>query len=169
MMKNLFIFAHPNISNSKINKCLKETILNNLKDFDGEVLDLHEEYPDFNINFKKEKERALSSENIIFLFPIHWYSMTPMLKQYMDIVFVKGFAYGDQFSLEGKGWAALTSSGKTKEAYGEMGHSLEELMKFFELSMSYIKMEKLGWINNYGAKEEKLKNSLEQLKNILNI
>jgi|GEM_PF-2635833 len=70
-MKNLFIFAHPNLSSSNINASLKESITNNLEEYNAEILDLHEEYPEFKIDVQKEQKRILSADNIIFVFPIY--------------------------------------------------------------------------------------------------
>jgi len=168
-MKNLFIFAHPNLSSSNINASLKESITNNLEEYNAEILDLHEEYPEFKIDVQKEQKRILSADNIIFVFPIYWYSLTPILKQYLDVVLKYGFAYGDKFSIKGKGWIALTSSGKDKEGYENLGYSIEELMIFFELSMKYMKLNKLGWINNYGAKKDNIEDSLNDLKKYLKL
>ena len=164
---NLFIIAHPNLKNSNINKTIKKHLIKNKLIYNADILDLHETYPNFDIDFNKEKDRVLRADIIIFVFPIYWYSITPILKQYIDIVFKKGFAYGEKFELKGKKWIAWTSSGKTKEGYKNLDHSLENLLKHFELSMNLIKMENIGFINNYGANVENIKDNISTIEKII--
>lgn len=165
-MNNLIIIAHPNTKESKISIEIKKYFASNNKE-NNEIVDLYEEYPDFKINVEKEQERLIKAENIIFVFPIYWYSVTPLLKQYMDKVFLYNFSYGNNYKLENKKWLAVTSSGKTKEGYKEIGKSLSDLTIFFDLTMSFMKLKKIGWINNFGAKEENIEKNIKEIKTLL--
>ncbi|MGT2357467.1 NAD(P)H-dependent oxidoreductase [Staphylococcus aureus] len=42
--------------------------------------DLYREYPDFIINVKREQELVENHDNIIFQFPLYWYSSPSLLK-----------------------------------------------------------------------------------------
>ncbi|WP_258552789.1 NAD(P)H-dependent oxidoreductase [Helicobacter fennelliae] len=44
------------------------------------------------------REQALleSAQNIIFQFPVYWFSCPPLLRKYFDDVFTHGWAYGSK-------------------------------------------------------------------------
>ena len=165
-MKNLIIIAHPNIKKSKISSKIKQYFETREED-EQIILDLYEEYPDFKIDIKKEQKTLLEADNIVFVFPIQWYSWTPLLKQYIDDVFAYNFAYGPNFSLENKRWLAVTSSGRTVESYEELGKSLEELTEHINLTMEFVKLKKVDWINNFGAKKENINATIREIEKLI--
>ncbi|AGH81043.1 NAD(P)H dehydrogenase (quinone) [Psychromonas sp. CNPT3] len=93
MKKVLVLLAHPNIETSTINNALFKvaTLTKNITS-----VDLYKEYPDFKINIKKEQQRLLAHDVIVFLFPLYWYSTPALLKQWQDSVLEYGFAYGSK-------------------------------------------------------------------------
>ncbi len=117
MKKTVIILAHPNLDNSIANKIITEEVskLDNV-----EVHNIAKLYPDFNIDAKAEQEALLNAERIIFQYPIYWYNMPPILKQWFDQVLTYGFAYGEgTYKLEGKEMMASLTTGGPEEAYTE--------------------------------------------------
>ena len=66
-MKTLVILAHPDINESRANKRWKEELLKYPQEI--EVHELYKEYPDWNIDVKREQELLVKYEHIIFQFP----------------------------------------------------------------------------------------------------
>lgn len=129
----LVIFAHPNRAQSRVNRKMREAI-------EGLVgvtfVDLYEEYPDFFIDVKREQERLLRHQLIIFQHPLYWYSSPPLLKEWLDLVLERGFAYGEGGNaLQGKDFLQVISTGAPAEAYqadGYHGFTITELLRPFE-------------------------------------
>ena len=90
MMKTLMILAHSNIQNSLANKIIAEQISQLA---DTEVRNLGQLYPDFQIDIAAEQQALLQADLIIFQYPFHWYSVPGILKEWMDRVFLFGFAF----------------------------------------------------------------------------
>ena len=78
IMKTLVILVHPDMENSKANKRWKEELLKYPDEI--EIHELYKEYPDWNINVKKEQELIEKYDHIIFQFPLYWFSCPPLLK-----------------------------------------------------------------------------------------
>jgi len=115
MKKTVMILAHPNLDNSIANKVIAEEVskLENV-----EVRDIAKLYPDFNIDVKAEQESLLNAERIIFQYPMYWYNMPPILKQWFDQVLSYGFAYGEgTYKLEGKEFMVSITTGGPEEQY----------------------------------------------------
>lgn len=96
MIKNkkkvLILFAHPNQRNSRINLPL----FNMAKKIPGiTTVDLYAEYPSYYINSEREQKRLLTHDVIIFQYPMYWYSMPSLLKEWQDAVLEYNFAYGE--------------------------------------------------------------------------
>lgn len=128
MSKILLIVAHPALEKSRNNIRLIKAAesLENVT-----VRDLYELYPRFSINTKKEQQYLEQSDIIILLHPFYWYSTPALMKQYLDMVFVHGWAYGkDGNKLADKIiFNALTTSG-TRESYNWNEHNRFPLSSF---------------------------------------
>ena len=83
MTKILILFAHPLYEKSRIHKALKKAIP---ETSDITFRDLYELYPDFNINIKQEQQLLIDHDIIIWQHPVYWYSVPPLLKQWIDMV-----------------------------------------------------------------------------------
>ncbi len=115
-MRNiLLVVAHPILEKSRNNIRLVKAAES--LDF-VTIRDLYELYPRFSINTKKEQEYLEQHDLIILQHPFYWYGTPALLKQYFDMVFVHGWAYGkDAAKLEGKlMFNSLTTSG-SRESY----------------------------------------------------
>ena len=129
----LVVLAHPALERSRANRamavgaeCTPEVRLH----------DLYELYPDYLIDVPAEQARLLAHDTIVLQFPLYWYSCPALLKEWIDLVWLHGFAYGEQGeALRGKTLACACSTGGRDNAYGPFGHnrfSMEEFLRPFE-------------------------------------
>ena len=87
----LILFAHPAFERSRINRRLVDAI----KKVDGvELRDLYELYPDFDVDVDAEQQALLQHDIVVLHHPLYWYSVPPLLKQWIDLVLEHGWAYG---------------------------------------------------------------------------
>ena len=59
-----------------------------------DVRDLYTLYPDYLIDVAAEQAALSGVELLVWLHPVHWYGMTPLLKLWADEVLAFGWAYG---------------------------------------------------------------------------
>lgn len=125
----LILFAHPLFEKSRIHHALVQSIPKNIG---IHFHDLYELYPDFNIDIRKEQKMLLDFDIIVWQHPLYWYSIPPMLKQWIDTVLEFGWAYGKNGdALKGKYLIQIMSSGGKPEAYAHDGrnkHTIQEFM-----------------------------------------
>lgn len=121
MNKILLVVAHPALEKSRNNIRLMKAA----EKLDNVVIrDLYELYPRFSINTAKEQSYLEKSNIIILQHPFYWYGVPALMKQYLDMVFTHGWAYGKEgHQLEGKIlFNALTTSG-SRESYSPEEHN----------------------------------------------
>jgi glutathione-regulated potassium-efflux system ancillary protein KefG len=121
MSKILLITAHPALEKSRNNIRLMKAA----DSIDDVVIrDLYELYPRFFINTEIEQQYLEQSQVIILQHSFYWYGIPALMKQYLDMVFTHGWAYGkDGNKLQDKIlFNALTTSG-TRESYHENEHN----------------------------------------------
>ena len=133
MKRATIIFAHPFYEQSISNRL----IISTLKEHDGyEVRDLCSLYPDFKIDVPREQEALLQSEVVVLQFPLFWYSVPAIIKQWMDMVLEHGFAFGSKGDkLKGKHLIVSFTIGGDRESYTPLGYNhfrIEEFLKMFE-------------------------------------
>ncbi|WP_455035900.1 NAD(P)H-dependent oxidoreductase [Leptotrichia massiliensis] len=115
-MKTLVILAHPNINESRANKRWKEELLKYPQEI--EVHELYKEYPDWNIDVKREQELLIKYEHIIFQFPLYWFNCPPLLKKWLDEVFEYNWTYGSNGDkLKNKKIGLAVTAGGKREYY----------------------------------------------------
>ena len=90
------------------------------------VQDLYETYPDFDVDGERERALLHAAQLIVFLHPFRWYGMPSLMKEWMEVVLLPGWAYGTgqgarQSALRGKTLWLATSTGSGPEAYGPAG------------------------------------------------
>ncbi len=137
MKKILVIYAHPNYAHAKINQALIEKI-KNLNQVT--VHNLYEYYPHEKLDVKYEQQLLLEHDLIIFQFPFSWYSVTPLLKKWIDEVLTVGFAYGlNGDKLHGKSLMLCTTTSGSANNYTheQLGITLNELLKPIEYTAKY--------------------------------
>lgn len=150
-MKKLVIITHPNIEESIVNKTWQSKLEENTDTF--VVYSLYEEYPNLDFDIKKEQQLLESYNEIIFQFPIHWYSTPYALKKYIDVVFEYGWAFGPEGNkLSGKKIGFAVSTGGPEESYNSpTGISIKNLLNDFYLTFEYCGCELLETHVFYGA------------------
>ena len=79
----LVLFAHATPHLSRVNRRLAEAA----RLVEGVYLhDLYENYPDFYIDPAREHALLAQAGTVVFLFPLQWYSMPALLKEWIDVV-----------------------------------------------------------------------------------
>ena len=61
------------------------------------IHELYKEYPDSNINIKREQKLVESHQNLVFQFPIFNFSSPSLLKKWIDAVLICGWFYGKKW------------------------------------------------------------------------
>lgn len=115
MARVLIQFAHPAFSKSRAHRALIEAA----SGVDGVTInDLYELYPDLNVDVKREQALVSVHDIIVLQFPIYWYSGPALIKQWLDLVFEYGWAYGhDGTAVRQKGLMCAVSCGSDRDAY----------------------------------------------------
>lgn len=115
----IVLYAHPHGRRSTANRQLIEAVAG----LPGvAVRDLYERYPDYDIDVRAEQEAARGAELIVFQYPTYWYSLPPLLKQWIDSVLAHGWAYGPGgTALAGKHLWCVTTTGGEQAAYAPSG------------------------------------------------
>jgi len=144
MKKILILFAHPALEKSRIN----QGMIQQTQGVPGLTFhDLYQRYPDFYIDVQHEQELLLQHDIIVLHHPLYWYSVPPLMKQWIDLVLEHGWAYGHTGNmLRGKRLLNAITAGGGKEAYCDRGYNrytIREFMKPFEqtaclCSMTYL-------------------------------
>lgn len=169
--KILVLFAHPRYENSRIQFSLVKAIksLPHVK-----IHDLYEEYPEFNIDIKKEQELLLAHDIIIWMHPFYWYSAPPIMKQWIDLVLEYGWAYGKNGTqLKDKIIFNCISSGGPKESYqkdGFHGFTVHEFLRPFQRTATLCNMQYIAPYFVHGShriSDEELNQHAIKFKNIL--
>ncbi|OYQ38048.1 NAD(P)H oxidoreductase [Flavobacterium cyanobacteriorum] len=128
--KILIIFAHPLFEKSNAHKALVSAIPDSAN---ITFHDLYQEYPEFDIDIKREQELLNNHNIIIWQHPMYWYSCPPLLKQWIDIVLEHGWAYGKEgFALKGKLLLQAITTGGRKESYSASGRNMFTIPQLLE-------------------------------------
>ena len=83
-----------------------------------ELRELYALYPDYLIDVAAEQAALAAADLLVWLHPLHWYGMTPLLKLWADEVLSFGWAYGPGgTALRGKDLWLVVSTGGGEQAY----------------------------------------------------
>jgi glutathione-regulated potassium-efflux system ancillary protein KefF len=119
----LVLAAHPQIEHSHVNRALMHAAA----EPGGariEVRDLYALYPDYLIDVEAEQAILAQARMVVWLHPIHWYSMPPLMKLWLDEVLSFGWAYGPGgHALQGKDLWLVASTGGPVESYHPAGYN----------------------------------------------
>ena len=162
MARVLVLFAHPRTDRSVANTALIAAA----RAIDGvELVDLYAEYPDFDIDIDREQRRLLESDNLVLQHPVYWYSSPALLKEWQDLVFEHGFAYGSEgTALEGKVMLQVATCGTAREAYKKRGkyeNELRTLFSPFEQTAKFCGMRYLAPFGVFSAEDAVEENRLD--------
>ena len=123
MAQILVIAAHPQLDHSRATRSLMEAA-SRLDPARVEVRDLYALYPDYFIDVATEQKLLLQAQMVVWLHPVHWYAMPPLLKLWLDEVFAFGWAYGPGGrALAGKDLWLAASTGGPQDSYRPDGYN----------------------------------------------
>lgn len=161
-MKTLVIVSHPYPEQSKVISAL-EQVAKSISDIN--VRNLETLYGNDPMAFDIAAEQAACEDmdRIIFLFPIHWFNLTPMLKAYLNAVWTYGWAFGpDGTALKDKEMLVVASAGASQHTYSHAGliqSTAEEVLIPMKASALYVGMkykEPVVFYNALGASESQV-------------
>lgn len=138
----LLVLAHPALERSRANRALAKAA----KGLSGVTFkDLYETYPDFVVDIEAEQEALVKHDVIALQFPLYWYSTPALMKEWLDLVWLHGFAYGeDGVALKGKKLFVACSTGASAKAYHAHGYnrfSMDEFLRPLEQTAHLCGME----------------------------
>ncbi|WP_299709540.1 NAD(P)H-dependent oxidoreductase [uncultured Tenacibaculum sp.] len=150
-MKKLVIVTHPNIEASTINKKWIENLQKNPEKYT--IHSLYGEYPSLDFDIAKEQALIEQYDEIIFQFPLHWFSTPYALKKYIDDVFTYGWAFGEGGDkIQGKKIGLAVSTGGDEEVYkAPNGIPVKELLNDVILVFKFCGAEFTDLHTLYGA------------------
>ena len=123
MAQVLVIAAHPQLEHSRATRSLMDAA-RRLDPARVQVRDLYAIYPDYCIDVAAEQALLVEEQLVVWLHPVHWYAMPPMLKLWLDEVFAFGWAYGPGGrALAGKDLWLAASTGGPQESYRPDGYN----------------------------------------------
>jgi glutathione-regulated potassium-efflux system ancillary protein KefF len=121
MANVLVLCAHPHLEHSTVIRALKAAAQATGQ---ATVRDLYALYPDYSIDVAAEQAVLRAADLVVWLHPVHWYGMTPLLKLWVDEVLAFGWAYGPAgTALRGKDLWLVASTGGSESAYRPDGHN----------------------------------------------
>lgn len=142
-MKTLVIVSHPYPEQSNAIMALQKAAL---QQNDVTVRNLENLYgADLSrFDVAAEQRAAEQADRIVFLFPIHWFNLTPMLKAYLNAVWAYGWAFGSGSALKGKEMQVVVTAGATAFTYSANGlikSCMEEVLTPMKASAYYVGMK----------------------------
>ncbi len=152
-LRILVLVAHPDLAASRVNRAM----LARIADLSGvTVVPLYDAYPDFRIDVRREQAACVAHDVIVLQHPLFWYSSPSLLKEWIDRVLVRGWAYGTGGdALRGKSMLSAVSSNAEEAAYCAVGrnrHTLEDLLAPFRQTAWHCGMDYLTPFAFYGAR-----------------
>ena len=117
----LVLTAHPQMEHSRVNRRLMHSaqrVVGTGANRSVLVRDLYALYPDYLIDVSEEQALLAKARLVVWQHPIHWYSMPPLMKLWVDEVLGFGWAYGpDGHALRGKDLWLVSSTGGPDDSY----------------------------------------------------
>ncbi len=171
MKRIVIILAHPQFQLSHVNKAMIEaaSTLDHVT-----IHDLYEASPDFHIRVRKEQKRLLEHDIVVLQYPFQWYSTPSLLKEWLDLVLQRGWAYADgDRALNGKSLLCAVSTGGHEDSYGKKGynrHTIETFMSPMAQTAHLCHMNYLPPLFFYDAHHatpKKIKDHAEQYRKLL--
>ncbi|CAD7564490.1 NAD(P)H-dependent oxidoreductase [Escherichia coli] len=143
-MKTLVIVSHPYPNQSTVIQALQNAV-QDLKDVTVRNLESLYGNKTESINIQAEQDACNDMDRIVFLYPTHWFNLTPMLKAYLNQVWTYGWAFGPGGeALKGKELLVVTSAGASEFTYSHEGlikSSMEEVLTPLKASALYVGMK----------------------------
>lgn len=113
-VRTLVVYAYPALERARISPAMADAV----RDLPGLTLhDLYEVYPDFTIDVPAEHRLMYDHDLIVLQFPLYWFSIPSLLKEWMDLSWSRGFAFGEGAKLKGRTLMCAVSTGANRDAY----------------------------------------------------
>lgn len=162
-MKTLVIVTHPSIEASVINRRWVEELKKYPEKYT--IHELHKVYPDGNIDVEKEQHFIESHSNLILQFPVYWFNSPPLLKKWLDDVFVYGWAHGSNGGdkLKNRKVALAVSAGSKKKIIvkkEDIAIHLSSYYLLFETTFLYCNADYRSFFAFYGTEKESGENEI---------
>jgi glutathione-regulated potassium-efflux system ancillary protein KefF len=154
MAEIVVIVAHPQMQHSRVNVQLMRAAAR-AAPARVEVRDLYALYPDYFIDAAAEQAAIADATLVIWQHPVHWYSMPPLMKLWLDEVFAFGWAYGPGGqALRGKDLWPVLSTGGPQDSYRPDGYNryfFDAFLPPYEQSAALVGMRMLPPLLLHGA------------------
>ncbi len=167
-MKTLIVVAHPNLNDSKVNASWVKELTKYPEEFYVHNLYDAEEQGEFNI--LEEQKLVEKYDKLILQFPIYWFNCPPLMKKWLDEVFLAGWAYGDNNRMKNRVVGLIITAGikeNSYERFGKYKYTLQEILLPFQVTFNYMEANYKGFYAFYGAEHEstnsRIKNSLPEM------
>lgn len=168
-MKTLVIVSHPYPEQSHAIKALQATAA---QGGDVEVRNLEALYGSdpgaFDVTAEQKAHEGV--DRVVYLFPIHWFNLTPMLKAYMNQVWTYGWAFGPNgTALKGKEMLVVATAGASEHTYSDTGlvqSTIDEVLTPMKASALYVGMryaKPLAFFEAMGATPETVEGFKQRL------
>jgi glutathione-regulated potassium-efflux system ancillary protein KefG len=169
--KILILFAHPALHKSRVNAIM----IDEVKGLEGVTFrNLYEEYPDFQIDIKREQQYLLDHDIIVWHHPFYWYSAPAILKEWIDLVLEHGFAYGREGkALKGKAVISAITTGGRRESYQSDGfnrYTINQFLAPFNRTVTLCNMNYLPPFVIHGShlfEQEAIDQAAQEYKNMV--
>jgi glutathione-regulated potassium-efflux system ancillary protein KefF len=156
MARLLLIVAHPELEHSRVGATLAG-VAQRLAD-EGlaiEIRDIYTLYPDYLVDAAAEQAALDQADLVVWLHPIHWYGMPPLMKLWLDEVFAFGWAYGPGGTrLAGRDLWLVTSTGGSEHSYRSDGYNryfFDSFMPPYDQTAALVGMRFLPPLVLHGA------------------
>ncbi|MBL8324788.1 MAG: NAD(P)H-dependent oxidoreductase [Rubrivivax sp.] len=150
MAEILVIAAHPTLEHSRASRALLAVLPPHAPaaaDRRIEVRDLYALYPDYFIDVAAEQQALAAARLVVWLHPVHWYSMPPLLKLWLDDVLAFGWAYGPGGrALHGKDLWLVASTGGDEASYRPGGHNRHTFDAFLPPYEQTARLTGMRWL-----------------------
>ncbi len=126
MTEIVVVAAHPQIAHSHVTRALVQACAQAAaaQPVRLEVRELYALYPDYFLDIAAEQAALQAARLVVWLHPIYWYSMPPLMKLWLDEVFAFGWAYGPGGqALRGKDLWLACSTGGPEASYRPDGYN----------------------------------------------
>ena len=136
----LVVISHPTLEKSKIHTAIISVAQD--RGFDIHHIDQHCD-PNGGFDVRSEQELLEKYDTIILQFPLYWYTVPAILKQYLDEVLTSDWAYDLRHALQGKTFAIVvtTAGGEVDYSHtGDVKFTLDELMAPLKATASFTRM-----------------------------
>jgi glutathione-regulated potassium-efflux system ancillary protein KefF len=172
-MKTLVIVSHPTIEQSTVIRTLQSEAE---KTTDVTVRNLEKLYGNNTNAFDIEAEQSAHEgiDRIVYLYPIHWFNLTPMLKAYLNQVWTYGWAFGENAqALKNKTMQVVVSAGSTASTYSAEGliqSTIDEVLTPMKACALYVGMkyaQPCTFYESMGVSAERLTHLTKQFAQIL--